>query len=133
MSAERSSKSKFTPIEEWGDVYGFLDQVRARPGMFVRHGSLSELETLLAGYSIALVVHGIDEPQVFTANGLFAHWLAQEFGWPMVLGWAVAIEARAGQEPALEVFFRLVDDFRPIAPGLTLPDHPPIPNTFECG
>ncbi|GGU75890.1 hypothetical protein GCM10010275_07820 [Streptomyces litmocidini] len=46
------------PIGEWRDVYDFLDQVRLRPGMFVRGGSLLELQAMLYGYRVASEVHG---------------------------------------------------------------------------
>ncbi|MFI0355949.1 hypothetical protein [Actinomadura sp. 9N407] len=111
---------KPVPVAECNDAWEFLDQVRARPGMWVRGGSLRELEVMLCGYGVALLVHGIGEDFAFGPRGRFSDWLNERFGWSLVLGWAAAIEAHADGEPALEMFFRLVEDFRLTAPGLTV-------------
>jgi hypothetical protein len=109
-------RSGFHP-EQWGDAYGFLEQVRPRPGMWVRGGSLRELEGLLCGYGVALMVHGIDEHFAFGSRGPFSDWLERRFGWSMVFGWAAAIEEHAEGKPPIERFFRLVDEFRCSEPG----------------
>jgi hypothetical protein len=101
------------PGSEFSDVYEVLEHVRLRPGMWVRRGSVLELETMLSGYSLALEVH--DVPEYFDldpARGPFAAWLIETHGWPMSEGWAKAIEAHAGTEPAIELFFRLLDEYR---------------------
>jgi hypothetical protein len=46
---------------ELSDVYEFLDEVRLRPGMRVRHGSLQHLNSVLIGYAVASEIHDIDE------------------------------------------------------------------------
>ncbi|MEV5824799.1 hypothetical protein AB0L25_04410 [Spirillospora sp. NPDC052242] len=106
------ARPKVHPVEEWGDVYGLLEQVRARPGMWIRGHSLRELEILLCGYGIALMVHEVDEGFAFGPRGPFSDWLGQRYGWSLVLGWAAAIEDHAEGEPPLERFFRLVDEYR---------------------
>ena len=117
MSDAEAPRPKLLPVEQWGDAYGFLDHVRARPGMWVRADSLHELETLLCGYGVALMIHGIDERFAFGPRGPFADWIGRQFGWSLTLGWATAIEEHAEGEPPLEVFFRLADEFRCSAPG----------------
>jgi hypothetical protein len=101
------------PPSECGDVYGILEQVRLRPGMWVRGGSLEELSTMLFGYSLALQVHGVPERfELHPALGPFADWLRETRGWSMVLGWATAIEKNAGEGTPLELFFGLLDEYR---------------------
>jgi hypothetical protein len=98
------------PLSEHVDVYGLLHEVRLRPGMWVRQ--IAELETMLTGYGMALEVHGIDEPNVFGAHGHFTRWLEERYRWGMSCGWAYAIVRTAGEEEPLDVFFRLVDEYR---------------------
>ncbi|MGW6784178.1 hypothetical protein [Streptomyces sp. NPDC054987] len=111
MPAERNPRPK--SIAEWQDAFDFVEQVRLRPGMFVRNGSVQQLSTMLFGYSVALLVHGVDEEFVFDpASGPFARWLSHEYGWSMATGWARAIEHYLPDELPLEAFFRLLDEFR---------------------
>ncbi len=112
MAAEQTPRPKVKRVEEFRDVFDFIDQVRARPGMWVRGGALRDLENMLSGYWVALGVHGVAEGFAFGPQGSFPDWLQQRYGWPMSLGWADAIEKYAGQGPALDEFFRLVDEFR---------------------
>ncbi|QEV04400.1 hypothetical protein CP971_34185 [Streptomyces viridifaciens] len=80
--------------------------------MFVRNGSLDELGLLLSGYGLALRIHGVDERFDLDPVGPFAQWLSWTRGWSMVCGWATAIEQNCGDEPPLEAFFRLLDEWR---------------------
>ena len=106
-------------LEEFTDVYGFLEQVRLRPGMWVRRNSLQHLDSMLTGYRIALGVHGIAEPFDFWTPGSpspFSEWLSRRLGMDYIsaLGWATEIERAAEQadRPAMELFFELLDEFR---------------------
>ncbi|MEV6902000.1 hypothetical protein [Amycolatopsis sp. NPDC051372] len=45
-------------------------------------------------------------------TGPFAEWVRGRTGWSMSLGWAAAIERHAGDEDPLDVFFRLLDEYR---------------------
>ncbi|WP_329095507.1 hypothetical protein OG979_12815 [Actinomadura citrea] len=112
MADTKGTRPKIRPVEQWNDAYGFLDQVRARPGMWVRGHSLRELETLLCGYGVALLIHELDEHFAFGPRGPFSDWLEQQYGWSLALGWAAAIEDHAEGESPLERFFQLVDEFR---------------------
>nr|WSZ16128.1 hypothetical protein OH837_23785 [Streptomyces canus] len=104
-------------IEDLTDVYDFLEEVRLRPGMWVRSNSLQHLDSILTGYRLALGVHDIAEPFDFWTPGSqshFSEWLCQRQGRPSSLGWAAEIEreaARSGR-PAMEMFFELLDEFR---------------------
>ncbi|WP_075738811.1 hypothetical protein [Streptomyces acidiscabies] len=102
------------------DVYDFLEQVRLRPGMWVRGSSLLHLDSMLTGYRIALGVHDIREPDDFWqsgAEGHFTDWLWQRLGRSSSLRWAVEIEREAEQagRPAMEMFFEFLDEFRAAA------------------
>jgi hypothetical protein len=94
-------------------VYELLEEVRQRPGMWVRRGSVRELETLLYGYWLALGAHDISESfELHRALGPFGCWLRETRDWPMAEGWAAAIEAHSGDQPPIELFFNLLDEYR---------------------
>ena len=100
-------------VSECDDVYGILELVRLRPGMWVRQGSVQELSTMLFGYSLALQVHSVPERfDLHPALGPFADWLRATRGWSMVFGWATAIEENAGDSTPLDLFFSLLDEYR---------------------
>lgn len=107
------------PLAELPDVYAFLDEVRLRPGMWVRGASPAHLDSMLVGYRVALAVHGIEEPCAFwnpDGTAPFADWLWTRPDMPdeSSLRWSVEIERaaeRAGR-PAMELFFELLDEFR---------------------
>ncbi|MET7737149.1 hypothetical protein ABZT02_38365 [Streptomyces sp. NPDC005402] len=104
-------------IEDLTDVYDFLEEVRLRPGMWVRSNSLQHLDSMLTGYRVALGIHDIAEPFDFWTPGSpspFSDWLCQRQGSPSSLGWAAEIEREAerSSRPAMEMFFELLDEFR---------------------
>jgi hypothetical protein len=96
----------------YSDLYGMLQEVRRRPSMWVHDKSLADLETMLHGYSNALLVHGIQEYGT-GFNARFRGYLARRFGWSISLGWAWAITANCRDtNEAFDRFFGLVDEFR---------------------
>ncbi|MEU4094893.1 hypothetical protein [Streptomyces sp. NPDC026673] len=104
-------------LTELTDVYDFLDEVRLRPGMWVRGSSLQHLESMLLGYGAAMKVHGIEAAFDFWSPGAqrpFAEWLWRRNGRHSPLGWAVEIEreAQESETPAIELFFSLLDQYR---------------------
>ncbi|MFE7835795.1 hypothetical protein ACFU53_06905 [Streptomyces sp. NPDC057474] len=123
MTEAGKATRRLRQLNELTDMYDFLDEVRLRPGMWVRGGSLLHLESMLIGYTAALGVHGLDEDCNLRAGsqGPFAQWLWSRLGmaYPSSLGWAVEIERRAEQTdvPALEMFFELLDEFRATGHG----------------
>ncbi|MGW5700465.1 hypothetical protein [Amycolatopsis japonica] len=110
MTAASAERPK--PIDQCQDVQEILDQIRLRPGMWLRQRSLRDLQSILFGYGVALDVHGLDEKFAMGAAGPFAQWIEARFGWPMAMGWAVAIEEHADGEEPLDVFFHLLDEYR---------------------
>ncbi|MEX0316912.1 MAG: hypothetical protein AB3N21_03120 [Ruegeria sp.] len=96
-------------------IYDYIDEMRARPGMFTQDKSLGPLETLLYGYCACLQSNEIKEyyegrqfhPREFSA------WLFDEMGWFGALGFASAIESNTSSpERAFLTFFKLVERFR---------------------
>lgn len=112
MSELRSERRIPRPLSELADVFGFLDGVRLRPGMWVR--SLDELHSILIGYRVALEVHGIAEDCDFWPLGPFAEWLWAKLGRHSSPGWWVEIdrEAEASGDSSIDVFFRFLDEYR---------------------
>ncbi|MEU1231447.1 hypothetical protein [Streptomyces sp. NPDC005828] len=104
------------PIGEWRDVYDFLEQVRLRPGMFVRRGSLVELQAMLYGYRVASEIHGPQAVMDFEHQGPFAEWLWPRLGrtYASPLGWAVEITqaAEATGRAGIDLFFDLLSEFK---------------------
>ncbi|MFJ2474200.1 hypothetical protein ACIOWI_14555 [Streptomyces sp. NPDC087659] len=104
------------PLHELGGVHDFLDDVRLRPGMYVRGRSVLHLQSILYGYSVACEIHGAPTVTDFDRRGPFSEWLWPRLGmqYESSLGWAVEIERAAeaaGVEP-LDMFFDLLDEFR---------------------
>ncbi|MGO4456107.1 hypothetical protein AB4039_02010 [Streptomyces sp. M-16] len=103
-------------MSELNDVYDFLDEVRIRPGMFLRRSSLLDLQSILYGYRVASEMHDGPSMTIFEHFGPFSEWLWPRLGmrYASPLGWAVEIEraAEAAGAPAVEMFFELLDEFR---------------------
>ncbi|MEY9965400.1 hypothetical protein ABIA33_003442 [Streptacidiphilus sp. MAP12-16] len=101
-------------LAELRDVFGFLDEVRLRPGMWIRASSLQHLDSVLSGYRVALEVHGIEEEFDFWNLGPFTEWLWQRLGRSSSLGWAAEIEREAvdTETSPVELFFAFLDEYR---------------------
>ena len=112
MSEAGSGKRKPRQLSELSDVFDFLDEVRLRPGMWVR--SLDHLYSTLIGYGVALEVHNVAEEFDFWPQGPFTEWLWARLGRHSSLGWAVEIEreAEAARLDPVEMFFVFVDAYR---------------------
>jgi hypothetical protein len=117
-----------TTVPTWeptriSNVFEWLDEVRKRPGMYIRASgndrdgaSLDHLESMLWGYEAAIRAHRIDESTPrFTHS--FLWWVRLRRGWSMSAGWAKAVvrSVREGQQP-LDLFFELVDEYRQVTP-----------------
>ncbi|WP_338671648.1 hypothetical protein V1460_01495 [Streptomyces sp. SCSIO 30461] len=104
------------PLHELDGVHDFLDDVRLRPGMYVRGRSILHLQSILYGYSVACEIHGAPAVTDFEHFGPFSEWLWPRLGmeYSSAVGWAVEIERAAeaaGIQP-LDMFFDLLDEFR---------------------
>ncbi|MFD8646075.1 hypothetical protein ACFV14_37885 [Streptomyces zaomyceticus] len=111
ISARRAPR----PLSELQGIHDLLEEVRLRPGMWIRRSSLQHLDSLLTGYRVALEIHGVDEEVVFAHTGPFSEWLWKRLGmqYSSALGWAVEIEREAERKnvPAIELFFAFLDEF----------------------
>jgi hypothetical protein len=99
-------------LSELNDVFDFLEEVRLRPGMWVR--SLEHLDSMLVGYRVAFEVHGVAEEFDFWPQGPFSEWLWVKLGRHSSLGWAAEIEREAGAARVhpMAKFFALLDEYR---------------------
>jgi hypothetical protein len=94
------------------NVFAWLDNIRARPAMYLRNNSLQELEYLVWGYYAALYIHGIVEAVPHMTRH-FRAWLYYRNGWSQSLGWAAAFDrTHSGPEQRLASFFSFVDEYR---------------------
>ncbi|MFI6283915.1 hypothetical protein ACIBCM_03995 [Streptomyces sp. NPDC051018] len=116
MAEARSTGPAPRQPAEFRNMYDWLEEVRLRPGMWVRRSSLQHLSSMLIGYRVALEACGSTEKSDFEHFGAFSEWL-----WPRLdmkygsaLGWAVEIEraAETAGRPPMEMFFELLDEFR---------------------
>lgn len=53
MSGAEPERRKPRHPNELSDVYDFLDEIRPRPGMWVRNSSLLHLDSMLTGFCVA--------------------------------------------------------------------------------
>ncbi|WP_369144021.1 hypothetical protein [Streptomyces sp. R44] len=115
MTESTSARRAPRHLSELRGIYDLLEEVRLRPGMWVRGSSLQHLDSMLTGYWIALEIHGVDEESDFANRGPFSDWLWKRLGmqYPSALGWAVEIEREAERRdmPTIELFFALLDEF----------------------
>ncbi|MER8262918.1 hypothetical protein ABT007_01845 [Streptomyces griseus] len=104
------------PLSELKDLHDYLDDVRLRPGMYVRGRSITHLASILYGYRVACEIHGIPSTTDFEPGGPFNEWLwpRLRLGYESSLGWAIEIEraAEAAGIAPLDMFFGLLDEFR---------------------
>ncbi|MFI1280461.1 hypothetical protein ACH4U5_06790 [Streptomyces sp. NPDC020858] len=117
MTEATPQRGKPRRVSELRDVHDFLDEVRLRPGMWVRRSSVIHLDSMLTGFSVALEIHADAHDWEFgSGGGPFAVWLQKRLGMEYLsaLGWAVEVERAAEQadRPAMELFFELLDEYR---------------------
>ncbi|WJV50951.1 barstar family protein [Streptomyces flavofungini] len=137
MPTDHSPVDALGPMRGCSDVYDVLEQIRLRPGAWLPGGSLQHLQSLLAGYRLALAVHAGSEPFAFWPEEDFTDWLRGHYGTESSLTWAAEIERRtpAGSTPVDE-FFRLLDAFKADPARTPTPDdlrarRPDLPYTIS--
>jgi hypothetical protein len=98
-------------------LYEWLDQIEARPGMYLPSASFAMLETFIAGYESALMTHGSVEQCTppfmrfgeFVTTRLKARHDSQ-FGAP---AWQRSIaDSAISDGDAFALFFKLLREFR---------------------
>lgn len=108
-------------------LYGWLELIEKRPGMYLREPGFASLESFIAGYDTALIDHRIqdDEQPPFSGFGAFAAarlGRAGEREGAMLPGgkldigpihWSTAIrDAAPDDRDAFDLFFKLLREFR---------------------
>jgi hypothetical protein len=99
-------------------VFDLLDDIQARPGMFLgwtanqRKEQLRHLETLLMGYGHAVAMHDLNDPgRDFLER--FGAFLKSRHGWSDARGPIAAIVDRTGtHEEAWQLLWKLIREFR---------------------
>ena len=116
MTAADNARRQPKHLTELSSVYELLDEIRLRPGMWLRGSSLQHLDSMLIGYQAAMTVHDIEEDFPFWRpgnEGPFTEWLWQRLALHSSLDWAAEIEREAQDgAPAVELFFSLFDEHR---------------------
>jgi hypothetical protein len=99
-------------------MLNLLSLVQKRPVMYVgaadsaRGAQLDRLETLIAGYSLAVTWHGLDDPGL-KLYGEFAPYLEERFAWDLNRGPIRAIRnATRSDAEAWDSFWQLLWEFR---------------------
>lgn len=100
------------------NVFAWLDDVRARPDLFVSEAeqSLDVLESMVWGYYTALSVRGIVE-QVPEMTGHFSVWVHHRMRRSCSGGWAPAIASHALERSHLDVFSLSEPPGHPVSVG----------------
>jgi len=96
-------------------VWAFLDEVRARPEMFVR--STRDLELVLYGHAVGWCQFAsLDRSKFFDRR--FSPWLRRTTGGSVALGWGSAVEAIATERGvrSLDLAFELIDEYKGTLP-----------------
>ena len=98
-------------------IFNVLAEIRKRPSMYLggdedRVRQLQEMETLLAGYSLALQEHRASD-SVENFGREFCDFLRQTRGWSTSCGFADAFRVGTPtDEEAWNLFWKLLDEFR---------------------
>src|SRR5690606_17894442 len=77
---KNSPVKKTRPLNQCGDVYGLLEQIRLRPSLWLPDRSLRDLQNILIGYDAALTVNGLERAG-FWPSGPFSDRLHARYGW----------------------------------------------------
>ena len=95
-----------------GHAYDWLDKIQKRPSMYIRDGNdLSDIETMMHGYYIALEMHGIIEDVPSLKQ--FASWVYKRTGIGAALGWAhIIYEMHPDPETAFLKFFEYIEEYK---------------------
>src|SRR5687767_5898224 len=92
-------------------VPDLLEKIRKRPGMYLGECSLSALYHTIAGYTLALGVHGIESDTSLRPPDDFNDWVAYRLHYKeSTSGWKNMILGVSGNEAAaFNRFFELLD------------------------
>lgn len=100
-------------------VFDVLKMISQRPYMYLggdaqtdRFELLCRVEVLLFGYSLAVSIHGGEEPVADFHRG-FSQWLTSAYRWDLTCGPTGALmQHTSGPEEAWKRFWELVDEYQ---------------------
>ncbi|NDJ17067.1 hypothetical protein [Myxacorys almedinensis] len=94
-------------------IFGMLEKIKARPGLYICRASVSDLFMFVVGYRTAREELGIEPTEAeFDFYGEFQPWLQQRLKITTSSSWAKMIELGCGSEQEAFVrFFELLDEF----------------------
>ncbi|BAU11325.1 hypothetical protein LEP3755_18180 [Leptolyngbya sp. NIES-3755] len=112
-------------------LFEILDQIKARPGMYLGNPSVENLFMFLVGYKTARRELGIEPTEEeLKFYGDFQPWLQEKFNIRTNNSWAALIQFHSvNQKEAFDRFFHLLDEFHQV----NQPENynSPIPNESE--
>ncbi len=93
-------------------LYGLLQRIKERPGMYLGRRSLTRLSMLLMGYSLARQELGLPLTEQEKKFGGFQEWIQSRFKITSSQGWdSIIVFYSADERDALDNFFRLFEQF----------------------
>ncbi|MGG6266588.1 hypothetical protein ACQ4M3_24775 [Leptolyngbya sp. AN03gr2] len=94
-------------------LFGLLNKIRVKPGMYIGGASVTDLFMFIGGYKTAQHEFGVPTTEAekhFYRE--FQPWLQRRLGMTTSRSWAKMLEFRSvNQQEAFESFFRLLDEF----------------------
>ncbi|NJK51665.1 MAG: hypothetical protein HC936_00835 [Leptolyngbyaceae cyanobacterium SU_3_3] len=105
------NEARFSTQGEY--LYQLLQDIKARPGMFLGNCSITRLRSFLNGYCSARADLGLPLTEQEKAFNEFQSWIQQRFHIASSQGWDRIILFHATDErAALDLFFELFDQFQ---------------------
>lgn len=91
-----------------------LERIKKRPGMYLGKPSITRLNMLLTGYSLARLELGLEETKEEQEFSQFQEWIEQKYQSKSTEGWDTLILKHSDDEKgAFNQFFILYDEFKP--------------------
>ena len=94
-------------------LYDLLSRIKQRPGMYLGKCSITRLNMLLTGYSLARIELGLTETKEEEEFGNFQDWIETKYQSTSNQGWDSLILLNSQDEKeAFHNFFQLFEQFR---------------------
>jgi hypothetical protein len=107
----RAEDVKIRPMPD--TVFGLLDAIRERPGVYIGRKSLRDFYAWLGGYRCARIQAGLPPLADEAEFGGFDAFVCDKYRWYDVGGWAAKIAYyHRDDAEGLDQFFVLLDEFR---------------------
>jgi hypothetical protein len=94
------------------DIYEFIEKIKKRPGMYLGTNSITNLDMVLRGYSLARRDIGLAPTEQERDFVGFQSWIQEKYGFKSNQSWAkiILFESMDEQE-ALKKFFELFEEY----------------------